>query len=127
MDLEAAAHHVCGADVTRAKGLEAGLLVFGVEHRLHLVARGVELLPAAEEPGELEDEHLLVDLTEADGGDGRAIELPRADLADHGRFVALLTVPEKLDGHGAAGAFVDSLLPDLEDLSPRRLGGGKGA
>src|SRR5262249_10927624 len=126
LDGEALRHEVNGADVAPADEAEACVRHALLELTLHCVAGGVELRPRAEEAGRLEREDGLVDLAEADGRDGRAVELAGLHRADHGAFVALLAVPEELELELAVALLRDGLRPNLEDLTPgaRRRGEG---
>ena len=110
------------ADVAPAERAEAVGFELFVERRLERVAGGVEACPALEHAGHLEDEHLLVDLPEADGRDRGAVDLTLADLADHLALVALLAVVEELDSDLQAlllGGRVEERLPVLEHLAPK--------
>src|SRR5439155_9892033 len=53
--------------------------------------------------------------------------LAGADLSDHRVLVALRAVPEKLELEVVSAAFLDGLLPDFEDLAPRRVARGERA
>src|SRR5439155_7053513 len=99
----------------------------------------VELLPAGEKAGELQNEDRRVNLPEAHGGDGGAVELAALHLRDHRRFVALLAVPEEVEiervlfafgrflAVGEFGALAQRALPRLEDLAPGTLAGSERA
>ena len=89
-------------------------------------ARAVELVPRAEEAGDLQGENGLVDLREADGGQRRAVELTGSHLGDHARLVALLGVVEHAQFEAPFALLLhglgDLLHDDLFDLLLELLG-----
>ena len=122
VDLEADAHLLRRADVAPAEDGEALGLEELVELVLHRVARGVELRPAAEEAGELEEEDVGdARLREAEDRDRGRVELAGADLLNHQVLVARLAVPLEVELQLAVRVVRHVLGEPLEFLAPGRV------